>query len=162
MPYKKIHGCMPDTSGDVWGEPASILNTNTPFGDFIWIFEDSGNADDLFFSFGIPEDFKSNAFLRVIWTSSATSGDVDLDFLYRAVGGSDLESLDQSTAQRTISQTNLSAPSATRERMTTDFSMTDADLAADDTVKCALRRLSNNDTMAAKLQVHEIRFYWDE
>jgi len=66
----------PDTSGDVFMEPATIKGTNDFFQGFVWVFNDSGNDDELYGRFTVPQNYVGTAAIIVVWTSTATSGDV--------------------------------------------------------------------------------------
>ena len=90
----EIHPTRPDGSGDVFFEPANIKGTNDFFQGHVLVFNDSGNDDEIFGRFTVPQNYSSAANLVVVWTTTATSGDWEIGFAYRAVGGNDVESLD--------------------------------------------------------------------
>jgi hypothetical protein len=77
--------------------------------------------------------------LVIVWTTTAITGDVDWDFEYRAVGGNDTESLDQTSEDEAVTGNDI-APSAIHERMEISISLTDGNFAADDTVEWQLSR----------------------
>lgn len=141
---------VPDTSGDVFLEPYTTKATNDNWGNLVWIFNDTANRNGLRGLFDIPQNYVGTANLVVVWTSTATSGDVEWDFDYRAVGGNDAESLDQATAQETVNS-NDTAPSAVNERMEISIPLTDGNFSAGDTVEFELFRdgTDGGDTMAA-------------
>lgn len=123
-----------DNSGDVFSEPADVKGTNGFFKHGVLVFNDSGNDDEIFISWDVPQNYVGTAGFRVIWTTTATTGDWEAGIAYRAVGGDDSESLDQTTAQESLlSGNNFTAPSATDERMSDLISLTDANFAAGDT-----------------------------
>lgn len=143
-------GTVPDDSGDVFSEPYSIKATNDVWGHLVFVFNDSGARDGLRGLFHVPKNYVGTANLIIIWTSTATSGDVEWDFDYRAVGGNDTESLDQSGTQQSVNS-NDTAPSAVNERMEISIALTDGNFAADDTVQFELFRdgVDAGDTLAA-------------
>lgn len=141
---------VPDTSGDVFFEPYTVKATNDNWGLMACIFNDSGTRIGLRGVFQVPQDYVGTANLIVVWTSTATAGDVEWDFDYRAVGGNDTESLDQATAQETVNASDT-APSAVNERMEISISLTDGNFAVADTVEFEHFRdgVDAGDTMAA-------------
>jgi hypothetical protein len=152
-------GTVPDASGDVFFEPYSIKATNDVWDRLVAIFNDTATRIGLHCGFTVPKDYASNAKIIVVWTSTATSGDVEWDFDYRAVGGDDTESLDQAGTQESVNL-NDTAPSAAHERMETALSLTSGNLAADDEVEGTLFRdgADAGDTMAAAAIVFQVLF----
>ena len=151
----------PDASGDVFFEPATILGTNDFFQGMVLVFNDSGNDDEIFGRFTVPQNYVGTANLVIIWTSTATSGDVEWGIAYRAVGGNDTESLDQATAQEALlSGNNDAAPSGTDERMEFTIALTDANFAAGDTVQFIFSREGADvgDSIAAIVRVFALYF----
>ncbi len=151
---------MPDTSGEVYLEPYVINATNDFWSPLIWIFEDGSTKTGLHGIFTVPQNYVDTANLVIIWTTTATSGDVEWDFDYRAVGGNDAESLDQATAQEAITGQNDTAPSATDERMEFVIALTDSNFAAGDTVTFVLSRDKSDagDGISADVMLFEAMF----
>ncbi len=152
---------VPDGSGDIFIEPATIKATNDFFRQAELIFNDSGDDDEIFGSFDVPQNYVDSAGLRIIWTTTAIVGDWEAGLAYRAVGGTDTESLDQATAQESLlSGNNFTAPSAINERMSSLISMTDANLEPGDTVLWIVSRegLDAGDTLAAAIRA---RLYFE-
>lgn len=152
---------VPDTSGDVFFEPATVKATNDFFQGMVLVFNDSGADDELFGRFQVPQNYVGTANLVIVWTTTATSGDVEWGVAYRAVGGNDTESLDQATAQESLlSGNNDTAPSATNERMEYSISLTDGNFSAGDTVQFIFSRegADAGDTLAAAVRVYELFF----
>ena len=151
---------IPGVAG-VFFEPYTIKATNGFWSRLVAVFNDTASKDDLHGFFDVPQNYVAGtgANLVIVWTTTATSGDVEFDFDYRAVGGNDSESLDQATAQESVG-TNDTAPSATDERMELTIALTDANLAAGDTVEWVLYRdgTDGGDTIAAAIQVHDALF----
>ncbi len=150
---------VPDNSGDVFLEPYSIKATNDVWKRLVAIFNDTSTRIGLRGSFDVPKDYVGSPKIIVVWTAIATSGDVEWDFDYRAVGGNDTESLDQTGTQETVN-INDTAPSAIHERMEAFLALTAANLAIDDTVLFELFRdgVDGGDTMAAAAIVHQLLF----
>ena len=153
---------LPDTSGNVFLEPYPVKATNDNWGKLIVVFNDTASRDGIHGSFNVPKDYTDTANLIVVWTTTATTGDVEWDFDYRAVGGNDSESLDQATAQESVNS-NDTAPSATDERMEISIALTDGNFAADDTVSFTLFRDGTDagDTISAAVQIHDLLFEYN-
>jgi hypothetical protein len=154
---------VPDTGGNVFFEPYPIKATNDQWDMLVLIFNDTANRMALHGKFNVPKNYVDTANLVVVWTSTATSGDVEWDFDYRAVGGNDLESLDQTGTQQTVNS-NDTAPSAANERMEISIALTDGNFAADDTVEFLLARDGTDagDTMAAAAIVFDVFFEYND
>lgn len=159
---------VPDTSGNCWFEPYDVLATNDVW-DYLVVRFGSSNAAQpttrigLRGSFDVPQNYVGTASIIVHWTATVITGDVVWDFDYRAIGGDDLESLDQAGTQEAVTVTDT-APSAANERMTATLSLTSANLAAGDTVQFELFRdgVDVADTMAASAIVHEVIFQYND
>ena len=150
---------LPDASGNVFFEPYSIKATNDVFNHGHFIFNDTATRLALHGLFSVPKNYVGTAKIVFVWTTTATSGDVEWDFDYRAVGGNDAESLDQATAQETVN-VNDTAPSAVNERMEVEIALTDGNFAADDTVEFLAVRDGTDagDTIAAAVQLVGLYF----
>ena len=155
----------PDASADVFFEPATVKGTNDFFQGMVLVFNDSGADDEIFGRFTVPQNYVDTANLVVVWTTTATTGDWEIGFAYRAVGGNDTESLDQATAQESLlSGNNDTAPSATDERMEFSIALTDGNFAAGDTVQFIFSRegLDAGDTLAAAIRVFDLYFEYND
>lgn len=149
---------LPDTSGNVFFEPYPVKATNDFWKYLIAIFNDTATKDALYTQFMVPQNYVGTAKFYVIWTSAATSGNVVWEIAYRTVGGDDTTSLDQATAEETVSVTDA-APTATDRRMTPSMTPTAGNFAAGETVQVRLARDGTAaDTMAAAAQVHDLIF----
>ena len=150
---------VPDTGGDVFFEPYTVKATNDVWGYLVTVFNDTAARDGLRGRFDVPVNYVGTANLIVVWTTTATTGDVEWDFDYRAVGGNDAESLDQSGTQETVNS-NDTAPSTTDERMEISIALTDANFAAKDTVQFEHFRDGTDagDTISAAVQLHGLFF----
>ncbi len=152
-------GTNPDATGDVFIEPYSIKATNAVWRRNVGIFNDTATRIGLAGGFTVPTTYVDSANLIIVWTSTGTSGDVEWDFDYRAVGGNDTESLDQSGTQESVNA-NDTAPSAAHERMEISIALTDGNFAADDEVTFELFRdgTDGGDTMAAAAIMFAVLF----
>ena len=150
---------LPGSSGNVFFEPYTIKATNDTWKHAVVIFNDTATRIGLYGAFDVPQNYSGSAKIIVHWTSTATSGDVEWDFDYRAIGGDDTESLDQATAQESVNQ-NDTAPSAVNERMTASLTLTAGNFAAGDTVEFGIFRdgTDGGDTMSAAAIVHQVLF----
>ena len=80
---------VPDDSGDVFIEPYSIKGSNDLWKRLVAIFNDTATRIGLHGGFTVPENYVGSPKIVIVWTSTATSGDVEYDYDYRAVGGND-------------------------------------------------------------------------
>jgi len=156
-------GTVPDDSSDVFLEPYSIKATNDVWKYLVAVFNDSSTRNGLRGTFSIPAIYVDSANIVVVWTTTVTTGDVEWDFDYRAVGGDDTESLDQAGTQESVNQ-NDTAPSAINERMEASLSLTDGNFAVNDTVQFELFRDGTDagDTIAASITVHGVYFEFSD
>ena len=138
------------TSGDVFLESYTVKATNDVWKRLVVIFNDTANRNGLSGGFSVPKNYVGSPKIIVVWTTTATTGDVEWDFDYRAVGGDDTESLDQTGTQETVNQ-NDTAPSAAHERLEAVLALTAGNFAIDDEVTFELFRDGTDagDTMAA-------------
>lgn len=150
---------LPDTSGNVWFEPYPNYATNDFWKHGHFIFKDTATKDALYSLFQVPMNYVGTAKFYVIWTSTATSGNVVWEIAYRDVGGDDTTSLDQSTAQETLTITDA-APTATDRRLAPSATATAGNFTAGDTVEIKISRdgTSASDTMAASAQIADVIF----
>jgi hypothetical protein len=156
-------GTIPDTSGEVFFESYAVKATNDVWDRLVAIFNDTATRDGLHGGFAVPSNYVSGAGLVIVWTSTATAGDVEWDFDYRAVGGDDTQSLDQAGTQESVNA-NDTAPSAAHERMQIIIPLTDGNFDADDEVTFTLFRdgTDGGDTMAAAAIVFAVLFEYDD
>ena len=154
---------VPDTSGEVFFEPYTVKATNDVWGRLVAVFNDTATRDGLRGGFTVPKDYVNSANLIVVWTSTATSGDVEWDFDYRAVSGDNTESLDQAGTQESVNG-NDTAPGAAHRRMELSISLTDGNFAADDEVTFELFRDGTDagDTMAAAAILFQVLFEYSD
>ena len=156
-------GTVPDVSGSVFFEPYNVKATNDVWDRLVCVFNDTATRIGLAGGFTVPKDYVGSAQLIIVWTATATSGDVEWDMDYRAVGGNDTESLDQAGTQESVN-TNDTAPSAANERMEIALALTAANFAADDEVEFEVFRDGTDagDTMAAAAIVFQMLFEYTD
>jgi hypothetical protein len=144
---------------NVWFEPYHTYASNDVWKHMIAVFSDTATRDPMYGRFNVPKNYVGSAKIIVVWTSTATSGDVEWDFDYRAVTGDNSESLDQSGNQESVNQ-NDTAPGAAHRRMEAALTLTAGNFAADDTVEYTLFRdgTDGGDGIAASVFVHELFF----
>jgi len=122
-------------------------------------FEDTGEQAGRDFEFGIPPKYANGANIVAIWTSKAIVGDVLFRFDYRAVGGDDVETLDQVSPQESVEVID-SAPSSPGKRMKAVLPLTDGNFQPGDTVK--IRHIvdgaDTRHTMAAVVEIRGLYF----
>ena len=154
---------IPDSSGNVFFEPYGIKATNDVWNRLVCIFNDTATRIGIHGGFTIPKNYVGSAKLAIVWTATAITGDVEWDFDYRAVGGDDIESLDQVGTQESVNL-NDTAPSAINERMECLITLTAANFAVDDEVEFTLFRDGTDvgDTMAAAAIMFNVMFEYSD
>jgi hypothetical protein len=157
------HPTNPDPAGTVHFEPYSILATNDVWKFLVPILPDDGTRTMIHGHFNVPADYVDTASFVIVWTAIAIAGDIEIDFEYRAVGGDDIESLDQAGTQESVND-NDTAPSAVNERMEHTIALTDGNFSVGDTVEFAGGRDGTDvgDTMAASVIVIDYFFQYDD
>lgn len=154
---------LPDTSGNVWFEPYPITATNDVFKHGVWVFADTSTKDSLHGCFDVPMNYNTSGTVKVyvIWTSTATSGTIGLEFAYRGVAGDDTTSLDQATVQEALTAADT-APTAANRRMVASFTITAGNLTAGGSMQWRFSRDgtggSGTDNMAAQMNVAGLLF----
>ncbi len=157
-------GTKPDNSGDVFFEPYSIKATNDLWERMVAIFKDSTTRNGLHGGFAVPKNYGgTSAKIIVVWTSTINVNYVAWDFDYRAVGGDDVESLDQATAQESVNF-NDAMGNVAHERMEAVLTLTAGNFAVDDEVEFTLFRDGTDaaDTMAGPAILFGIYFEYDD
>ena len=154
---------VPDNTGTAFFEPYSIKATNDVWKHLVLVLNDTAADHGVYGTFGVPLAYVDTANLVIVWTATATAGDVEFDFMYRAVGGNDIESLDQAGSQEDVNA-NDTAPSAVNERMEITIALTDGNFAAGDTVEYFFTRdgTDGGDTMAAAALVFGLFFEFND
>jgi len=154
---------VPDAGGDVFFEPYDVKAANDAWKRLVAVFNDTSSRKGLHGAFNVPKDYVGAPKIIVVWTAIATTGNVEWDFDYRAVGGNDTESLDQAGTQESVNVPDA-APSLAHERLEAVLALTAANLAADDTLLFELFRdgVDAGDTMAAAAIVHDVLFEYSD
>lgn len=154
-------GTVPDATGSCFFNTFDQTATNDVFKHLVAQFIDptsTGEQFGIYGTFEVPQNYVGTAVIIPRWTSSATTGNARFEFSYRAIGGDDTESLDQTTFQETVIVTDA-APSAAFERNTPSMALTSGNLAAGDTVEWYFtRKADGNDTIAAAVTLHDLGF----
>lgn len=150
-------------TANIFFEPYTVKATNDAWKHFALVFKDTATRDVLYGTFEVPENYVGAPKVKVVWTSTGTTGNVVWDFDYRAIGGTNTESFDQATAQESVTVTSA-APGATDRRMVAEMALTAANLSAGDTVEFLFGRdgASASDTLAAAVTVHAILFEFSD
>jgi hypothetical protein len=150
----------PDTSGNVYWEPAAIKRTNDFFQEGVWVFNNPSADESLYGSIELPRGSAGNAAINIIWSSTATSGTVQWSFAYRVITADDTNSLDQSSAVQTATNSDT-APTAANRRMVTAMTVTDANFGTAGTLQWKLTRVDASDTLAAAVMVTALNLSYD-
>ena len=155
-------GTVPDTSGSVFFEPYNVKATNDVWDRLVCVFNDTATRLGLAGGFTVPKNYVGAPQIVVVWTATATTGNVVWDFDYRAVGGNDTESLDQAGTQEAVTVTDA-APGAANRRLEATMALTAANLAIDDEVEFEVfRDGAAADTMAAAAIVFAVLFEYTD
>jgi putative transposon-encoded protein len=154
---------IPDTSGNVFVEPYSVKATNDVWPYSIICFNDTATRIGIRGAFAVPKNYVGTPAVVIVWTSTATSGNVVWDFDYRSVGGDNTTSLDQATVQQAVTVTDA-APSAANNRLEVSISLTAGNFAVDNTVQFNFYRdgADGADTMAAAALLHGLSFQYTD
>lgn len=152
-------------------ESQTVLGTNDVFDNFVIRIDQDGanNAqlstrEGVYGRFAVPKNFVGSTTRVIIhWTATVTSGNVVWDFEYRAVGGDDAESLDQSGTQESVTGTDAN-PSAAWERNELAITLTGSNFAVDDTVNYFLARdgVDASDTAASATLLYGAFFEYSD
>jgi hypothetical protein len=147
---------LPDTSGNVWPEPASVTQTNKKSPQSVWRFKDTATKDSLGFRFSVPHDYVGSPVFEIIWTTTATSGNAVLTSDYTS--SSKTATLDPSTDEESLSVTTA-APGTSQLGVASRMTATAANFAADDVCQGRISRNgAGSDTIAADLVIYDIIF----
>lgn len=129
---------LPDTSGNVYPEPAAInLQSNDRYPHITWVFADTSTRDKLGGLFEVPGDYVGSPAIVLVWATTVTSGNVRWEFDYTAIA--DAESSDPSADQESVGST-VAVPGTARLYKVTSVSLTAGNFAASDTVQFVIAR----------------------
>jgi hypothetical protein len=147
------YATLPDTSGNVWLEPASITQTNDRYPQMVVRFKDTATKDSLGFRFQVPMDYVGAAKFYVNWTTTATSGNAIWTVDYTCTGQT--ATLDPSADEENLTVTTA-APGTSQTGVVSSMTATAGNLAAGDICQGKLSRNgAGMDTIAADLVVYE-------
>lgn len=139
----------PDNNGDSYFEPANIsLLANDFYDHIVMAFTSQAARRGFYGEFRVPENYVGTPAIIGKWLTTATTGDLVIDFDYRAIA--DNESGDPTTNQESATTTET-ADSTARDENNFSISLTGANLAPGDVVKFYLVRDAADaaDTLAA-------------
>ena len=156
---------LPDATGDMFFENYDVKAANDRWKYLVGVFNNGAAAAFLFGMFGVPKNYIGAPKFIIHWTSATTAGNIVFDVAYRAVGGTDTESLDQTgQSEQVLGASGLGGPSIINERVETSIALTGSNFAADDTVQFEISRdpTDGNDTKADAITVHGIYFEYDD
>lgn len=144
----------PDTSGSVFWQPASILDSNDLSFVHVLVFKDTSTKDKASAVIAVPKNYVGTAKFGVIWKTTATSGNVVWNVDYRSIA--DGETLDPSSWQESLAVTDA-AKGTTNQMNDANVSATSANLAVDDLILVTISRdgTSGSDTVSASAQLYE-------
>jgi len=155
---------LPDASGNVYFEPAAVnLQANDRYPNLVAVFKDTATRDKLGFAFHVPQDYVTSPVIRIIWSTTATSGNARWEADITAIA--DGESGDPSSDQESVGST-VAAPGTARLLKFTDLAFTGSNFAAGDLVQGVIARdgaeAGPADTIAAALYVHDVQFRYSD
>lgn len=146
------------SSGNVYATPFDTLATNDVWKHIVLAFKDTATRDLIYGLFTVPQNYVGSGVFKVIWTTTATSGNAIFDLDYRTVAGDDANSLDQSGTEEALTVTDA-APGAALRRMVASMTATAANFAAGETVEFLFGRDgASSDTIAATVIVFDLIF----
>ncbi len=128
---------IPDASGNVWPEPATIKQTTAPWRGLQYIFKDTSTKDGLHGRFMVPKNFVGTAKLCLVWAVNATTGNARWVFEYRAIA--DTESFNQAGNQESVGAT-VACPATAHLSKETLITLTSTNFAVGDVVDFAIFR----------------------
>lgn len=151
----------PDTSGNCYPVSYATPATNDVWQAIVFVFKDTSTRIGLHGRFTVPQNYVGTPVFVVVWSTTATSGNVVWDLDYRTVGGDDTTSFDQNTVEQALTVTDA-APGAAHRRLTPSLSATAANFAAGETVEFIVFRDGADaaDTMAADALLFEVQFQY--
>lgn len=148
----------PDTSGSVFWQPSSILDTNdlAPTSQVL-IFADTSTLLTASCTFPVPKNFVGTAKVYVRYKTTVTSGNILWTVDYRAIAAG--ESGDPSSWQESLAGSATAVAGTTNLLSDISFTLTSANFAVDDTVLIRIgRNGAGADTAAASLQLVDAIF----
>lgn len=151
----------PDNNGNTYPDPLAVnfSPTNKRYDVMLTAFTSQSARQGIAGKFAVPKNYVGTAKIVVVWSTTATSGDVVWDFDYTAVGGDTTETLDPSTDQESVTGTDSAAATA-RRKQDLSINLTSANLAVDDQVLFNFFRDGADaaDTLAATAYLFDLFF----
>lgn len=146
----------PDNSGNATYQPAADTQTNDRYPQNVGQFIDTGTKDCLGFRFTVPGNYSAAPVFRVIWTSTATSGNAIWDVDYSSAANT--ASLDPSADEEAVTATTA-APGSSQTGVSSTMAATAGNFAIGDVVQGRFcRDGASADTIAAALVVYGLTF----
>lgn len=131
-------GTLPDTSGNVYQEPASVnMQVNDRYPNLVFVFADTSTRDTLGIAFRVPQNYVGTPLVGLVWATTVTTGNARLEFDYTAIA--DGESGDPSADQQTVAST-VAVPATARLIKVTEIALTAGNFAAGDLVMARIAR----------------------
>lgn len=151
---------VPDTSGNVWWQPSSILDTNDKFPTVpVLIFKDTSTKDTAMCGFQIPKNYVSTPKFYVRFKTTATSGNAlwTIDYTTIATGATG----DPSAYTESLAGTATAVPGTTNFEAEHSLTATAGNFAVDNHCLITVgRNGAGADTVAASLQLIDLIFEW--
>lgn len=148
----------PDTSGNVFKQPYSVIDTATVIDPYVWCFKDSGTVVAIDDKFLVPRNYVGTAKINFYWCANATTNSAQFDFDYLArSSGEDMGAA--VTEAVTVAQ---ALSGAAFDLYKTTVSLTSGNLAAGDIVTFKLARDSATDTLATTLMLFSATFEYSD
>ena len=152
----------PDTSGSVFWQPNSILDTNDLYPtDEILVYKDTATLLKAFAHFKVPQNYVGTAKIVLRYKTTVITGNVLWTLDYRAIAAG--ETADPTTHQESLAGTATAVPGTANLLADIEFTLTSANLAVIDTVFVSINRDGvGADTAAASLQLVEAIFRYND
>lgn len=152
--YKVISNwtIMPDSSGNTFLEPASVKQSNDRYPGVVLVKKDSGGKTSIGFYDIVPSDYVGNAFIGIVWGSTAVTGNnavLGVDYNSGALAStldpsSDTESVSATVADSTTSMMGV----------VTELPLTSTNLTANGKIEGVIWRNSGGaDNLAADIVI---------
>jgi hypothetical protein len=148
----------PDTTGNVFWQPASILDTNDLYPtNPVLVFTDTATHDKANGRFVVPKNYVGSASLVLRYKTTLTSGNTLWTANYTSIANA--ETGDPAAAQETLNGTATAVPGTTNLLKDITIALTAGNFAADDTVLIQIgRNGAGADTAAGSLQLIDAFF----
>lgn|SRR3990167_4592311 len=151
---------LPDTTGNVWFEPAALSQTNDRYPQLITRYKDSGTKVCIGTNYTVPQNYTGAGTFVVLWVSTATTGAIVWDVDYTSISASG-ETFDPNSDQEALTVTTTTAGTS-QIGSSSSVAATAANFVAGDLVQANICRdgLDASDTLAADGVVYAIIFQY--